>query len=74
MRRRCRWHAHPCLCHQHAHAGCLPPLLARRHEAPLLDSLDEVFYSLMEAGSPRERARLQQQFEALQKEVGNKWR
>ncbi|PSC70837.1 peptidase M16 [Micractinium conductrix] len=40
-----------------------------RREAVLLDSLDEVFYSLQEAGGPREVQRLQQQLAALQKEA-----
>ncbi|KAL4448231.1 hypothetical protein ABPG75_005450 [Micractinium tetrahymenae] len=40
-----------------------------RREAPLLEALDDAFYSLQQAGSSREAARLQQQFEALQKQA-----
>ena len=47
-----------------------PPAPPCSREAVLLDSLDEVFYSLQEAGGPREVQRLQQQLAALQKEVG----
>lgn len=38
-------------------------------EAPLLDAMDEVFYSMLEAGSGREVARLQSHMDALQVEA-----
>ncbi|KAL4423363.1 hypothetical protein ABPG77_004294 [Micractinium sp. CCAP 211/92] len=40
-----------------------------RREASLLEALDDAFYSLQQAGSGREAARLQQQFEALQRQA-----
>lgn len=46
---------------------CLPCVC--RREAPLLDALDDCFYSLREAPGGREAARLAQQFEALQKQA-----
>lgn len=47
-----------------------PPASTNRREAPLLDALDEAFYSLRDAGSAREAGRLRQQFDALQQQVG----
>lgn len=42
---------------------------ACRAEAPLLDALDEAFYSQLEAGSPKEYARLQKDLEALSQQA-----
>lgn len=54
--------------------GCkrgLGALHCRRQEAPLLEALDETFYELQGAGSGPRAPRLQQQLEALQRQVGN---
>lgn len=41
-----------------------------RQEAPLLEALDETFYELQGAGSGPGAARLQQQLDTLQRQVG----
>lgn len=71
--RHCRTHpvaAVRVCCRPHM-PSCPRPVLTwwRRREAPLLDALDDAFYSLRAAESGREASRLRQQFEAAQKQA-----